>query len=88
MGRGKAEGRRGGGEGGNGVCSAGWGKVEGNGGGGEGVEEVLGRVPESGGGPMVDGVGDEARLVGGNVVAEEMERCRWKVEAVDLRGCA
>nr|GMC55959.1 heterogeneous nuclear ribonucleoprotein A1, A2/B1 homolog [Ipomoea batatas] len=73
-----AEGRRGGG----------WGKVEGDGGGGEGVEEVGGRVPESGGGPVVDGGGDEARLVGGNVVAEEMKRRRWDEEAVDLRGCA
>ncbi|GER26758.1 hypothetical protein STAS_02419 [Striga asiatica] len=59
---------------GEGVGFSGGGEVEGDGGGGG---------PEGEGRPVGDGGGDEAGLVGGDVVAEELEGGRRRWEAVD-----
>lgn len=58
--------------------------MKGNGGGRESTEEIRSGMPESGGWPVVYGVGNEAGFVGGDVVAEELDRGGWGREVVDM----
>lgn len=65
------------------------GEMDGDGGGREGASEVCAIAPESGGRPVSGGsFGDEARLVERDEVAEELERRRRRIEAVDGGGVA
>lgn len=65
---------------GEGIGAASGGEVDGDSSGGEGFEEVGVGGPEGGGGPVVGGIGDEARFVLGDKVAKELEWGWWGVE--------
>lgn len=82
---GEAEGGGGGDEG---VCSAVRGEVEGHVGGGEGVGEVRVAGPAGEGRPVIGGVGDDAGLVLGDEVSEELEWGWREIQSVQLAGVA